>query len=340
MDAHRSQTWFFIALLVVTLFFVWSILAPYMSALVLAGTLAFLFRPFYERLVRVFRYQSAAALVTVAIVTLIVFVPIGFLGVRIFEDMTGLYTTLASHGGFDFGTALTKFLQTHFAELHIPDISLTFNDYARQGLTWLIQNLGTFFSGVAQLFFTAFLSLLGLFYFLKDGGSLKTWVRNTVPLAPEYVDDITREMEAVGSSVIRGTLMVAILQGIVMGLGFFIFNIPDPTFWGAIVVPASIIPIVGTWLVAIPAIAYLFFTGQAVSGICLLIWSLILVNLLYNVVSPQLMHRGVHIHPYLILLGVLGGISVFGPIGFLMGPLVIALLFSLLKIYPKLAAKQ
>jgi predicted PurR-regulated permease PerM len=340
MDAHRSETWFFVALLSIAIFLAWLILAPYVSALVLAGTLAFLFRPLYQKLLRVFRNKSITALSIVIIVTLIIFLPLGFLVVRIFGEATALYASLASRGGFDFGTALTNFLHTHFRTFDIPDITLNFNDYVRQGLTWLIQNLGSFFSGVTQIFFTAFLSLLGLFYCLKDGDRLKKWIFETIPLAPKYTEGIVREIESVGSSVIKGTLMVAVIQGVVMGVGFLLFKIPSPTFWGAVVAPASIIPIVGTWLVAAPAIAYLFLTGQTALGIGLLVWSLILINLVYNVLSPQLMHRGVDIHPYLILLSVLGGIGFFGPIGFLMGPLVMALLFSLLRMYTGLIVRH
>lgn len=336
MDARRSETWFFIVLLAVTIFLAWLILAPYVGMLVFAGTLALLFQPLYKKLLRAFRYESLAAFVTIIVATLIIFVPLGFISIRVFGEATALYISLTAHGGFDFGTALTDFLHAHFENIPLSDITFNFSNYIQQGLTWLIQNFGSLFSSVARVFFTAFLSLLGLFYFLKDGERLKKWIIGIVPLSPEYSEEIVREAETVGSSVVKGTLMVAVIQGIVMGAGFFFFGIPDPTLWGTVVVLASLIPIIGTWLVAVPAVLYLFFTGQTALGIGLAFWSVILVNLIYDVLSPQLMHRGANLHPYLILLCVLGGIGLFGPIGFLAGPLIMALLFSLLKIYTKL----
>lgn len=339
MDAHRLEIWFFTALLSITILLSWLVLAPYVGALVLAGTLAFLFQPLYQKLLRVFRNESVTSFATVIIITLIVFIPVGYFAVKIFWEATALYTSLTSNGGFDFGKAITNFLSLHFKNLGTPGIVLNTNDYIRQALSWFINNLGSFFSGVTQVFFTTFLSLLGLFYFLKDGDRIKQWLLEIIPLSPKHTEGILIEMENVGSSVIKGTLMVAIIQGLVMGAGFFLFNIPNPVFWAALVVPASIIPIVGTWLVVIPAIAYLFLTGQTFLGIGLLVWSVVLVNIVYNIISPQLMHRGVHIHPYLILLAVLGGISLFGPIGFLVGPLVMSLLLSLLKIYRKLIVR-
>jgi len=340
MDARRTETWFFAALVAVALFLTWLILAPYVGALIIAGTLAFLFQPLYQKLVRVVRYHAIAAACVVIIVALIVFVPLGFFGASVLGDATALYSSLTSHGSFNFEATTASFLGSHFKNLDTSGIVSAVNDYAQQGLTWLIQHLGSFFSGIAQLFFMAFVSLLGLFYFLKDGAALKKWLVEVVPLAPEYSEDIVREAEAVGSAVIKGTLVVAIVQGVVMGLGFFLFRIPDPTFWGTLVALASIIPIVGTWIVVVPAIAYLFFAGQGALGVGLAIWSIVLVNLIYNVLSPQLMHRGANIHPYLILLSVLGGLALFGPIGFLAGPLAIAFLLSLLKIYPKLTATK
>jgi predicted PurR-regulated permease PerM len=337
MDSYRSESWFFVALLVIVIFVSWLIVAPYLGVLVLAGTLAFLFQPWYKNFLRVFRYESLAALVTVALVALIVFIPLGFFGVRIIGEATALYTSLASNGGFDFGASLTNFMNTHLSGLSIPAFTtLNFNDYIQQGLTWFIQHFGLFFSGIAQIFFTAFLSLFGLFYFLKDGERLKNWIITTIPLEQKYSEGIVREMEAAGSSVIKGTLLVAIVQSIVLGLGLFLFNIPDPIFWSALAVPVSIIPVVGTWLVAVPAVVYLFLTGQTVLGVCLAIWTVVFINLIYNLLTPQFMRGGMKIHPYLILLSVLGGIGLFGPIGFLVGPLVIALLFSLLNIYPRL----
>jgi predicted PurR-regulated permease PerM len=336
MDAHRSETLFFVSLLVIAIFLSGLILLPYLSVFVLAGTLGLLFRPLYQGLLRVLRHESIAALTSVVIVAFIVFLPLWFFGQRIFTEATTLYISLTSHGGFDFVTALGNFLHIYFKNLPTSDIVLDLNQYAQQALSWLVQNMGQLFSRIAQVFFLSFLTLFGLFYFFKDGARMKKWLLQTVPLAPEYTEEILDEISVIGGSIIRGTLITAIILGITMGIGFFLFNIPNPIFWAAAITFASVIPIVGPWLILVPAIAYLFFTGQSILAICLALWSIIFVNVLYSVLSPQLMRRGVDIHPYVILLSILGGIGLFGPIGFLLGPLVITFLFSLLKIYKKL----
>ncbi len=335
MNASRLENAFFVALLAIALVLSWLVLQPYLAALVLAGALAIVFRPVYRGLKKILRYETLASLGAVGVVIVIVFIPLVFFGIQIFNEARGLYASILANGGFDLGAVITNSLRTGFPNMHVADISLNVGDLARQGLSWVIQNVGSLFSGVAQALLLTFLSLFGLFYFLRDGDRLKQWTLGLIPLAPEYAEEILRETERMLGSVIKGTLVVVILQGVAAGLGFFIFGVPNPIFWGATTVLVSLIPIVGTWIAVLPAIAYLFLSGHGAAALGLAVWSLIFVNLIYNVVSPQLMHRGANLHPYLILLSVLGGIGMFGPVGFIIGPFVVAFLFSLLSIYPK-----
>jgi predicted PurR-regulated permease PerM len=340
MDSARIEKFFFAGLLAVAVAFSYFILSPYLGPLVLAGALAIVFRPVYRWLLKVFRFPTLATFLTLAVVILVVFVPIGFFIPRILGEAAGLYASLAAHGSVDVGSALAHFLHTYFPNVSAPAFSVNIGDLARQALAWFTQNLGPFFSGVAQASFVVFLSLFGMFYFLKDGERLKQWVFEFVPLKRTYTEEIVHETEAMMSSVVKGTLVISAVQGVIVGAGLWIFGVSNPAFWGALTALASIIPIVGTWLVVVPAIAYLFLSGHVAAGIGFTIWSLILVSACYNFVGPQLMHRGVDIHPFIILLSVLGGIGAFGPIGLLVGPFIIAFLFALLRIYPKMAAEK
>ena len=336
MNSLRLEKGFFAALLAIVAFFSWLVLGPYLGVLVLAGALAILFRPVYAGLARLVRSGTLAALLCIVIAVVIVFVPLVLFGFRIVSEATTLYSSLTAHGGFDFGPTVHDFLVARFPGVAIPESVLNFNDAARAVLTWFIGNLGPVFSGVAQFLFIGLLSLMGLFYALKDGERMKQWMMDFIPMEPAYTEHIIVETEAVMKSVIGGTLLIAVAQGLVVGLGFLIFGIPDPTFWGALTVLATLIPIVGTWLVVVPAIGYLFFAGHGGASLGFAIWSIVLVNLVFNVLSPQVMKRGANIHPFIILLSIIGGIAAFGPLGFLIGPFVIALLFALLRVYPKI----
>ena len=175
-----------------------------------------------------------------------------------------------------------------------------------------------------------------MFYFLKDGERLKKWMLEYIPLKKSYTEEIIRETGAMMASVLRGTIVVAVVQGVVAWAPAFGFSASPTRRSGGLTVIVSIVPVVGTWLVVVPAVAYLFLTGQTAAAIGFAIWGIVLVNACYNLIAPQLMQRGVDIHPFIILLSVLGGIGAFGPIGLLVGPFIVAFLFALLRIYPRM----
>ena len=340
MNAPLIETTFFVILIAIALFMLGLIVKPFLSAIIIAITLGVIFKPMYRKLLKLLKNETASALLTLVLVTVIVFIPLTFFTIKIFSDATSLYATLGTENTFDLSALINNFIQTNFSGLHLPLVTLNYNDSARQIMTWLVQNLSEISSNLGAGLFTMFLSLLGLFYILKDGKRLTDLTSDLIPLAPKYKKEIVLELKSVMTSVIKGTLAVAVLQGIGAVAGFSIFNLPDPVFWGSLVAVASPIPLIGPALVIIPAVAYLFLAGQLNMAIGLTIWSIVVVNFIYNVVSPQLMHKGNDIHPFIILLGILGGMSLFGPIGFILGPLVIAFLVSLINIYPKLIIRQ
>ncbi len=340
MGNQRLQYVFFLVITVIAFVLFFVIIRPYVSVLVLAGSLAIIFHPLYRQFQHLTHNEGVAATVTVFLVALIVFIPLTFLAVRVSNEVPQIYASLSGNGGFDFVSQINGALQKNFPRLPLPKINLTVNVIANEGITWFSDNIGTVFSSVGQILFDAFLSLVGLFYFLKDGERLKRWVARTMPLSPNYEKEIFSEVRSILAGVIRGTILTAIIQGIVVGIGFMVFGIPDPAFWGILVAVFSPIPIIGTWIIVVPAIAFLLLTNATAAAIGLAVWCLVFVNVIYNLITPQLMHHGNEIHPFIILISILGGIAFFGPIGFLTGPLVAALAASLLTLYPHIMAAR
>jgi predicted PurR-regulated permease PerM len=151
---------------------------------------------------------------------------------------------------------------------------------------------------------------------------------------PDHDDEkILSRLENAVNAVIKGYLFIALVQGVLVGFGFWIFHVPHAALWGVVAAIASLIPAVGTGLVSIPAIAFLFFTGDTFSAIGLLLWASILVGTIDNFLTPLVVGTKIHISPFLILFSVLGGISLLGPVGILVGPLTLSLLYTLISIY-------
>lgn len=342
MNHKTIQTVFFLILLVGALVLLFFIVQPFLGALVLAFTLAILFYPLYQRINQGLKdRRGIAALLTILIILIVVLTPLTFLSFQVFNEARGFY--FQTIGGSGTGLAEFEAAISRAAE-YLPDslqarvieASTNISAYAQQGIIWILGHIGSVFSSIARLIFNLFISLIGAYYLFKQGSEFKARLISISPLSDRFDRRILDRLQLAVSSVIRGTLVVAIVQALLAGIGFWIFGVPNPALWGTLAMLAALIPGLGTALVMTPAILYLFLTGHTVAGIGLVIWAVVAVGLIDNFLSPVLVGRGVKIHSFFILLSVLGGLSIFGPVGFLLGPLVLSFFFALLDIYPVL----
>lgn len=297
---------------------------------------ATVFEPIHNRALALVRGQKGiAALITSVIVLIVVIAPITFLGIQIFQESTGLYSYLVQNNTAtgisrtveDAVHSFNKFLP---AQIHF---SLDLNLYLKQGVTWLLQQIGPLFANVAQVALGVFVFLAALYYLFKDGHQLKAAIVKLSPLQDAHDEAVFHKLALATNSVIKGSLVVAVIQGLLTTIGFVIFGVPNAALLGSIAAIAALIPGVGTALVLVPAILYLFFSGATLPALGLLLWGMTAVGLIDNFLGPVLVGHGTKLHPFLILLSILGGIGLFGPIGFLLGPLVLSLLFALIGIY-------
>ncbi len=334
-DSKWFESYFLLAIFLVAAALLIYIFLPYLAAIVLAIVFAVISTPLYRKLLKLVRYDWFAAFLTVLVIIFIVLIPFSLLLTRVFEQATQLYGWIVGGNEIHFGAMINDFIAQHFPYISVPQINIT--SYLSSTLAWVVQNLLPFFGGIAQFALTIFLSLFGTFYLLKDGGELQKKISSIIPLQAEYSKRVFDQMERAIYSVIGGSLMISLIHGIETIAGFWIFGIPNAAFWGSLGVLSALIPTVGTSLVSIPAIIYLFTIGNMAGGFGLLLWWIIVsIGAVDNFLSPQIVHRGMKVHPFLVLLSILGGISVFGLIGFLVGPLILAFFFALLDIYPML----
>ncbi len=336
MNHQKSELYFLLILLAGIFILTFFIFKPFLYALVLAIVFATVFEPFHKKTLAITRERRGlAALLATAVVLVIVVVPITFLSIQIFQEATQLYSSLISNGG---ATNLSRDVEDVIQNLKrffpVPiEFSIDINQYVRQGLNWLLQHLGPLFSNVAKVMLGVFVFLIALYYLFKDGQKLKRAVVALSPLQDTHDETIFNKLELAINSVIRGNLAVAFIQGISTAIGFTIFGVPNAALWGSVTVIAALIPGIGTALVFIPVILFLFLSGKTLFAVGLLLWGMTAVGLVDNFLGPKLVERKIRLHPFLILLSILGGIGFFGPLGFLLGPLILSLLFVLFEIY-------
>jgi len=330
MNFHKFQVYFFAALVLCALVLSFNIFLPYLTTIALAFILATVFYPMHRKLNAGFGDKGAfSALISTIIVINVVVVPIAFLVTLLIDEVKNSYVAISS-GDYSLSWLgnINGFMHDKF-----PFLGFDVSSYTEQALSWVLQNATAVFSGVAAGGITLLLSFLTIYYFFKDGEKMKQYIMSVSPLVDKYDKQIFDKLGLAVMSVIQGSLTIALIQGVLAGVGFLVFGIPSPVFWGAVAAFCALVPSVGTALVLVPAVGYLLVTGHFAAALGLAIWGALLVGFIDNMLSPKLIERKMAIHPLLILFSVLGGLQLFGVMGFVLGPLVVSLLMALVDIY-------
>lgn len=317
MNHQKSELYFLLILLAGIFVLAFFIFKPFLYVLALAMVFATVLQPVYQKIVGFTRgRQGLAALATILIVIIFIFTPLVFLGIQIFQEAEQLYFSLTGGDGKDavfniFNDLLDGF-QKYFPAAQ--EFSFNVDQHLKQGLGWLIHHLGSVFGSFAKMAVSSFLFLVALYYLLKDGQKLKAAIIALSPLSDADDEAISQKLGMAISAIIKGNLLIALIQGVLTSVGFAIFGVPNAVLWGSVAAIAALIPGIGTALVLTPAIVFLFLKGEVFSGVGLIAWGMGAVGLVDNFLGPKLVGRGMQLHPLITLLSVLGGIVFFGPI--------------------------
>ena len=328
MPNTKTRHHFFIAFLVISGVLFFFTFKPHANAIILGAALAALSHPIYLLLHKKINYKSLAAFITILILLAIVLVPSIFLGIQAIKETQSVYSVLVDNGGFTHILGnFSQLISRYFPYLDSKIIQTDINSFLSGLVQKILENLIPVFSGFVSLVIQIIISLIVCFYLLKDGDSISRFIINTSPLKDSDDSKIIGRVKKTISAVI---------QGILMGVGFALFNIPNPVLWGGVTMIASLIPGIGTAIITIPSFTFLIYQNQTLSAILILVWGIIIVGLVDNILRPHLIKKDIKIHQFLILLSVLGGLKVFGPIGLILGPLTLSLFFALLDVYDEI----
>ncbi len=342
---HFARLFFGVITLLV-LYYSYLIIKPYLLNIFMALVLFFTARPLYLLLCRALGgMKLLASFLTCLILALIILIPL-FTLMSIIANQALEFSSQVSKGmqgdqlwqwigaKIDAGKAYLVHLNLPLppGEINLEQIVQTVvtraSAFIYTNAIGLIKGFTTFFLDLLLVLFIAF------FMFLQ-GDDFINAIKNLSPLDQAHNEEILRETEATIKATLWGTVIVAFVQGILGGVGFMIFGLPQPAFWGTVMIPAAVIPLVGSAIIWGPAAVYLIFTGHLGSGIGLIIWGGVAVGTIDNVLKPILMKGSGSTPAVFVLFSILGGIAYFGMIGFILGPLVLSFLLSLLRIYQK-----
>ncbi len=313
----------------------------FLATFTVAASVAILLAPIQRSLTRALRGRaSLAAGLLVLLTTIVILVPIlvsaGILSqqaVAFFEWMKPRVQPAALE------TAYREWLPARYPWLHGW---LRFDDQeAAQTVSTILSGTASgankviqgAVAGITSAIFELFLFLLFLFFLLRDGGALRAELRSISPVSEAQEREVVDHLERTIRGVLKAMFIVPFAQGFVAMLGFAAFGIPSPVLWGVVVVLAALIPIVGSPLGWVPAVVYLFVRGDPWVAGGMLLYGIVVISGIDNVIKPMVLKGAAQIHPLPAFLATVGGLFTFGPLGFLIGPVILSLVLSAMRIY-------
>ncbi|MGH7795266.1 MAG: AI-2E family transporter [Candidatus Binatia bacterium] len=333
---------FLLLVIGVSLAFAW-ILWPYSGAVLWATVLAIVFAPLYRRLSRSMRQKrTLAALATVMVILMIVILPLTLITALLLQEGFSLYERIQS-GELNIGQYFKQIFDTLpswvtdlLDRFELTNLGLM-QERLSSGLMKTSQFLATQALSIGQntfdLIVNLFIVLYLLFFLLRDGDGLTRRIREAIPLYPEQQRDLFNKFTAVIRATIKGTVVVAIMQGALGGLIFWVLGVHAAVLWAALMAVLSLLPAVGSALVWLPVAIYFLVTGAIWQGIVLIAFGVLVIGLVDNVLRPILVGKETKIPDYVVLVATLGGIAIFGVNGFVIGPVIAAMFMAAWDIF-------
>ena len=321
LDDKRDRAAFLILVLGLGLLYA---LWPFSTGLIGVPVLYIMFAPMYRSLVRVgLNPGLAAGLVVLSGILLIVGPGLSFLGVVANEAQ-------------DMATGVIRSpLLTRLRELRIGpyDVGAQIESFGSSLVSWIGASAVGLIGTATRLGIQLTIAFFGLYYLLQEPAAAWKQVRPFIPFSARNAEILRERFRGVTISTLIGTLFTASIQGLLVGLAFWLTGIPNALFWGVVTVIVAILPVVGSALVWAPGVLHLALESRYGMAIALALWGAVVVGNVDNVIRPIVFRRWAQIHPFITIIGAFAGIQYFGLLGLLMGPLAISYFFELIRMY-------
>jgi predicted PurR-regulated permease PerM len=317
------------------------LLAPFFSAFLWAAVISLALHPAYKRLTQALHGRTglSAGVMTAATVLLVVGPAVAMLSV-LAAQAVGLYQwtselvqsgKLADAWGRFAGPVLEKVLAfPFFADVDVKGLII---NGLREFSSGMASQIGGILKNLFLLVINLLIMLVTLFFFFRNGESYYRLVTDLLPFTHDQKQTIARKFRDTFTAVINGVFLIALLQGLMTGIGFALFGVPFFVFWGALAAVFALFPIGGAALVWIPGALYLYLQNSTLSAIFLAVWGTLLVSLPDNFLKPLIIGRKTDIPAFFLFIAILGGLQVYGVLGILFGPLIVTLLTAFIQIY-------
>ncbi|HDZ62257.1 MAG TPA: AI-2E family transporter [Nitrospirae bacterium] len=329
------------AAIFITLFYLfYKIISPFLIPIAWAIVLSIVFYPVYKLILKFVKRPWAASFITLIIILVFVIGSFSFILSALVEEITHTYSSIENRGvevitNIQKHPAVSKLFEKINSYTEGKGVDL--NQAAITSLKAVGKYIGEHVSVVFKdiiIFAISFLIMcLTTFFFLKDGNHLVDYIKNRLPFIEGQKEQLELRVREMVIAVIYGGLAVGVMQGLIGGLTFYLLGLPAPVLWGSAMALLALIPVFGAGLIWGPASIILIMGGSYGKGIALILVGFLVISMIDNVLRPMIIGDRTRLHMLLVLFSVLGGIQFFGFIGFVLGPLIVALCLSLLEIY-------
>lgn len=342
IDGGNFRTAFLLILVVGVSVLFLAVIWPFLQALLFGAILAGLAQPLFHFLLRFFRGRAATSIATLLVMFVIIVGPVSALlsmvvqqAMQVGEHVTPWIQQQAGTAGhFDAHNwlvshvpSLAEFIPSRQElEGHIESGTKALTAFVATGAS-------SFTKGTMGFLLNTFVMIYAMFFFLKDGRHILETIFYYIPMNHQDEMMLLERFTSITKATIKGTLLISLIQGTLGGIAFYFAGIGGAIFWGAIMVVLSVLPGIGAALVWIPAVIYLFVSGQTLAGTLLAAWCAGVVGTIDNVLRPRLVGQDAQMPDLMILIGTLGGIYFFGPLGFIVGPVICGLFLTVWEIY-------
>jgi predicted PurR-regulated permease PerM len=347
MNQERIVQVFFFGFLALISWELYQVFEPFLMPIAWAILLAFLVHPALIELDQIIHSRTLSALLITIVVALGVALPAVWLSERLVNEAQTLYHTISDFstvrsmesvgtwlGGTRLGARLVALLTSHGIRIQ-DEIKSIFLQSAKFTSDYVIEHGGSVASNLASVVLHFGIALLTFFYLLRDGESYFEGVRALTPMHEQDKAAVFDTLRSTLSSVMRGMMLTAVLDGVTIGLGYLVCGVPYWAFLAILTAAAGLLPFGGTALVWVPAALYLAYAASWTTAIVLAVWSTIALAVIDNFIKPLAMRHGTGLPTLALFFGLAGGIEAYGPIGIFAGPAVISIFAALVRVYER-----
>lgn len=324
----------------IALYVCWLMLKPFIGVLEWAVVLAIVFYPVHKRLAKRIKRRGLSALISSLLVILIVLLPLTFLTVALTNELSNAARNLPQHVNHlmesqppVIGRA-SRWIQDHLAIETQRSQEFVAAQLENAGAVLVGQSLGimgNILSGFLKTFFVIFT----MYYLFRDGDKIVAALPAALPLRKDQSDAIITRATEVISAGVYGVVSIAAIQGLLGGLAFWVLGVPSPILWGVLMTFVCMIPVAGSFFIWLPLAIYLMITGHWTKAILLILWGALIISTIDNFLRPKLIKNQTKLHELFVFFSVLGGMRVFGLLGIILGPVVLAITIGLINTFSR-----